>query len=336
MFHETNTATTPTLNPQSSAVQYLYWFKHLCSLAKSLKDTRNPTNGLLFFILSAQEYDTLPNAAANPGVNCMDLIPNIDPSDNNGPRDRRKQQLADQERQFSNVEKLDEFITMSVDDAVFKRLIDAATFGLAAYTITEKLAEVRRTIATPTILQLATVSQHLQQPYPAITRVVDIISDLQVCFQVFELAHQPMQEVLKVLALKTAVSLLTHLDTAISIYDAANPTIPAQTFSTLSARLLLVDNTERPADGSDMGLLAKAKPNRAGAYAATETKAGTETPIRKPRIPGSYCFKHGPDMHWGKDCKDKDRTTGFDVSATKANPKGGRTEPWVRPTFTKA
>ncbi|CAM9091293.1 unnamed protein product, partial [Ectocarpus fasciculatus] len=72
---------------------------------------------------------------------------------------------------------------------------------------------------------------------------------------------------------------------------------------------------------------AAAKPAAIAAKAAIPATGSRPAP--KPASSKLYCWKHGPGGHASVDCHLRDSTPGFDITATLANPKGGRTEKWI-------
>ena len=195
--------------------------------------------------------------------------------------------------------------------------------------------------------QLAQLQANMHHPAPTAATVPAIIQDLENTFEIFRMAQQPVNNSTQVLALKASVANHPHLAFALSAFEQQFPTILLQLYPTLCASLRAADAAGRPALPSEMGFMARDRPR---AYAAIEaapvvakpasiaakaaTPAAGSRPAPKPASSKLYCWKHGPGGHASVDCHLRDSTPGFDITATLANPKGGRTEKWIsrRPT----
>ena len=92
--------------------------------------------------------------------------------------------------------------------------------------------------------------------------------------------------------------------------------------------LLDADANKHPVAAVEMGMLMR---DISRAYTTTASvsasKPATARPTAKPSAK-LYCWKHGPGAHASADCKVRDTTPGFNLTATLADPKGGRTERW--------
>lgn len=321
----------PLLSLSSSPVVVNHWFKLILVLARESKDPRNTIYGLLGLIMTDAEYATLPQAAASPFVSLEGPLPQVNPADPAGVRETSKQNLASQAIQFANIAKLELAIMASVHPDVLSALANGP-FGFLNVAMAAKITHIRTTIGLPTMAQLAQLQANMHHPAPAAATIPAIIQDLENTFEIFRMAQQPVNNSTQVLALKASVAF------ALSSFEQQFPTILVQQYPVLCASLRAAD----AALPTEMGFMARDRPRAYAAMEATPAAAKHAAIAAKAAIPATgsrpapkpassklYCWKHGPGGHASVDCHLRDSTPGFDITATLANPKGGRTEKWI-------
>ena len=317
----------PTLAPTSTPADFIHWWKNLILFAGNLKDGLNVEHGLLGLIMTPAQYATLPQAAAAPffryGVVPIQVIAN----DAAGTRDVQKQQAADQAIQNANITKLDRAIMASVKIECFDQLAPGAPNGLYGINIFAKVTHLRVTLGTPKPAQLTELRAHMNRPAFPSTPVSVIIKDLNDACEVFDLANFPIDNRARVEALQDAVRQMPHLTFTLDTFQERFPTTALQLYPALCTMLLDADANKRPVTAVEMGMLMRDIP-RAYAATAPTMKPATAKPAAKSSSK-LYCWKHGPGAHASIDCKVRDTTPGFNLTATLADPKGGRTERWI-------
>jgi hypothetical protein len=166
---------------------------------------------------------------------------------------------------------------------------------------------------------------------------------------------QPFPEATKVRRLKLAVSICGAFTTCMALFEAELPTVAAQTFALLAARLESYDDNRTGTVTAGTLNYAAAAVHQPDAATIAAALAPLMVPLLAPLVaaavvnngaprnggtrpqqsgatrvvaPLLYCYSHGQCAHSGADCGDKFRA-GHRDDATLARPHGGETRVWT-------
>jgi hypothetical protein len=186
--------------------------------------------------------------------------------------------------------------------------------------------------APATFSYLEALQDYLGQPADSATSFEAIIAEVTKIHTIFDHELQPFAAHQKLRHLKAIFDSLYRED--IDLYLQQHPLIANQTFDGLTAALRVRSQLARPAPASQLGFsaLLAALPRRALGANREKSRSPARLKIlpctKQPRswTPKGWCHYHGDCNHDPFACSMKD-TAGFQVTATKANPMGGPTNP---------